>query len=443
MNHTDKKYTTYVQILKEELVPAMGCTEPIAIAYAAAKAREVLGTLPDSVEIGVSNNIIKNVKSVVVPNTGGMKGIEAAAAAGIVGGQADKQLEVISEISEEQKDEMQRFLMQVPMSVKTVDNGIIFDIIITLMHGEESAKVRISQYHTNITYVEKNGRVLFDLELETTEEQADEGENGGDAAAKTESEVGLADKSLLNLKDILEFAENCNLDDVKPILDIQIQYNTLISEEGLLGDYGANIGSTMLKTYGNDIKNRAAAKAAAGSDARMSGCELPVIINSGSGNQGITVSVPVIEYAKELQVSKEKLYRALVLSNLIAVHEKTGIGRLSAYCGAVSAGCAAGCGIAYLYGGGYEELAHTLVNSLAIVSGIICDGAKPSCAAKIASSVQAGIMGYHMYKNGQEFKAGDGIVNDGVEATIRNIGRLGRDGMRQTDKEIVKIMLNE
>lgn len=443
MNHTDKKYTTYVQILKEELVPAMGCTEPIAIAYAAAKAREVLGTLPDSVEIGVSNNIIKNVKSVVVPNTGGMKGIEAAAAAGIVGGQADKQLEVISEISEEQKDEMQRFLMQVPVSVKTVDNGIIFDIIITLMHGEESAKVRISQYHTNITYVEKNGRVLFDLELETTEEQADEGENGGDAAAKTESEVGLADKSLLNLKDILEFAENCNLDDVKPILDIQIQYNTLISEEGLLGDYGANIGSTMLKTYGNDIKNRAAAKAAAGSDARMSGCELPVIINSGSGNQGITVSVPVIEYAKELQVSKEKLYRALVLSNLIAVHEKTGIGRLSAYCGAVSAGCAAGCGIAYLYGGGYEELAHTLVNSLAIVSGIICDGAKPSCAAKIASSVQAGIMGYHMYKNGQEFKAGDGIVNDGVEATIRNIGRLGRDGMRQTDKEIVKIMLNE
>ena len=435
MECTDKKYTTYVQILKEELVPAMGCTEPIAIAYAAAKAKELLGTEADRVEIGVSNNIIKNVKSVVVPNTGGMKGIEAAAVAGIVGGRADKQLEVIADVSQEQKDEMRRFMETVPVTVEAIDNGIIFDIIIRLTGGQNSAKVRISQYHTNITYAEKNGSVLFDLDAENAE--------GGDTGTKQASEVGLADKTLLNLKDILEFAETCNLADIKPVLDVQIQYNTMISEEGLLGDYGANIGSTMLKTYGNDVKNRAVAKAAAGSDARMSGCELPVIINSGSGNQGITVSVPVIEYAKELNVPKEKLYRALALSNLIAVHEKTGIGRLSAYCGAVSAGCAAGCGIAYLYGGGYEELAHTLVNSLAIVSGIICDGAKPSCAAKIASSVQAGILGYYMYKNGQEFKAGDGIVNNGVEATIRNIGRLGRDGMRQTDQEIVKIMMNE
>ncbi|MDO5407398.1 MAG: L-serine ammonia-lyase, iron-sulfur-dependent, subunit alpha [Eubacteriales bacterium] len=442
MERTDKRYTTYVQILKEELVPAMGCTEPIAIAYAAAKAREVLGAEVDRVEIQVSDNIIKNVKSVIVPNTGGMKGIEAAAVAGIVGGRADKQLEVISEVTQEQKEEMRRFLNEVPVSMAAIDNGIIFDIIITLMHGEERAKVRISQYHTNITYVEKNGKVLYDLDAEMQAEGADRHSADSD---KTEEnrEVGLADKTLLNLKDILEFAETCDLADVKPILDVQIQYNTLISEEGLLGDYGANIGSTMLKTYGNDVKNRAVAKAAAGSDARMSGCELPVIINSGSGNQGITVSVPLIEYAKELNVPKEKLYRALVISNLIAVHEKTGIGRLSAYCGAVSAGCAAGCGIAYLYGGGYEEMAHTLVNSLAIVSGIICDGAKPSCAAKIASSVQAGILGYHMYKNGQEFKAGDGIVNNGVEATIRNIGRLGRDGMRQTDKEIVRIMMNE
>lgn len=256
-------------------------------------------------------------------------------------------------------------------------------------------------------------------------------------------EIGLADKTLLNMKDIIEFADTCHIEDVKAVLDMQIQYNSLIAEEGLLGDYGANIGSTFLKFYGYDVRNRAIAKAAAGSDARMSGCEMPVIINSGSGNQGITVSVPVIEYAKELSVSKEKLYRALVISNLIAVHEKTGIGRLSAYCGAVSAGCAAGCGIAYLQGGGYEELAHTLVNSLAIVSGIICDGAKPSCAAKIASSVEAGILGYHMYMNHQEFKCGDGIVKNGVEATIRNVGRLGRDGMRQTDKEIVKIMLDE
>lgn len=433
MERTDKKYMTYVQILKEELVPAMGCTEPIAIAYAAAKAREVLGAVPDRVEILVSNNIIKNVKSVIVPNTDGMKGIEAAAVAGIVGGQADKQLEVIAEVTQQQKAEMHTFLSQIPVTVAPVDNGVIFDIIVMLWHGEENAKVRISQYHTNITLVEKNGEVLFDPETEK-ESRIEAEEN---------KEVGLADKSLLNLKDILEFAETCDLEDVKSILDVQIHYNTLIAEEGLLGDYGANIGSTMLKVYGNDVKNRAVAKAAAGSDARMSGCEMPVIINSGSGNQGITVSVPVIEYAKELDVTKEKLYRALALSNLIAVHEKTGIGRLSAYCGAVSAGCAAGCGIAYLYGGGYEELAHTLVNSLAIVSGIICDGAKASCAAKIASSVQAGIMGYHMYCNHQEFKAGDGIVNNGVEATIKNIGRLGRDGMRQTDKEIVKIMMNE
>lgn len=431
MDRTDKRYTTYVQILKEELVPAMGCTEPIAIAYAAAKAKEVLGNVPDHVEIGVSDNIIKNVKSVIVPNTDGMKGIESAAAAGIIGGQADKQLEVISEVTQEQKDGMKQLLEQVPFKVAAVDNGEIFDIIITLYHEDDMVKVRICRYHTNICYVEKNGRVLFANDVQ------------GVSAENNHEEVGLADKSLLNLKDILEFANTCDLTDVKPVLDVQIQYNTQIAEEGLLGEYGANIGSTMLKTYGNDIKNRAVARAAAGSDARMSGCELPVIINSGSGNQGITVSVPVIEYAKELNVPKEKLYRALVISNLLAIHEKTGIGRLSAYCGAVSAGCAAGCGIAYLYGGGYEELAHTLVNSLAIVSGIICDGAKPSCAAKIASSVQAGILGYHMYMNGQEFKAGDGIVTNGVEATICNVSRLGREGMRQTDKEIVKIMLNE
>lgn len=430
MERTDNRYTTYVQILKEELVPAMGCTEPIAIAYAAAKAREVLGAEPDKVNIGVSDNIVKNVKSVVVPNTDGMKGIEAAAVAGIVGGQADLQLEVISQVTAQQKAEMRAFLEQVPVKVKQLDTGIIFDIIVTLFKGGDSATVRISQYHTNITYVEKNGTVLFAAEEQPA--GCSEGE---------QKETGLADKNLLNIQDIIEFADTCDLEDVKPILDVQIQYNTLISEEGLLGDYGANVGSTMLKAYGSNIENRAAAKAAAGSDARMSGCELPVIINSGSGNQGMTVSVPVIEYAKELNVPKEKLYRALVISNLIAVHEKAGIGRLSAYCGAVSAGCAAGCGIAYLYGGGYEAIAHTLVNSLAIVSGIICDGAKPSCAAKIASSVQAGIMGYHMYQNGQEFKAGDGIVSNGVEATIKNVGRLGRDGMRLTDKEIVKIMM--
>lgn len=432
MEKTSKLYQAYVQILKEELIPAMGCTEPIAIAYAAAKAREVLGQTPDMVKIGVSNNIIKNVKSVIVPNTGGMKGIEAAAVAGIVAGQADKALEVISEVTSEQKQEMRVFLDTVPVTVEAVDNGIIFDILIALYHGTESAVVRITHYHTNIVYIKKNSTVLLDRTAEET--AACGGENP--------AENGLTDKSLLTVADIFDFANTCDLEDVRPVLDIQIRYNTAISEEGLRGDYGANIGSTMLRFYGDNVRNRAIAKAAAGSDARMSGCELPVVINSGSGNQGITVSIPVIEYARSLGMSEEILYRALVLSNLIAIHEKSGIGRLSAYCGAVSAGCAAGCGIAYLQGADCKAISHTLVNALAIVSGIICDGAKPSCAAKIASSVEAGILGYHMYLNGQQFRSGDGIITKGVEATIRNVGRLGREGMRETDKEIVKIMMN-
>ena len=436
MERTSKTYQAYVQILKEELIPAMGCTEPIAIAYAAAKAREVLGCQPDKVEIGVSNNIIKNVKSVIVPNTDGMKGIEAAAAAGIVGGRADKALEVIADVTDEQKAGMRAFLQNTPVRVEAVDNGQIFDIIIRLYAGASSALVRIAQYHTNIVRIEKDGGLLLDKPVEETASAC-----GHEGPAPSES--GLTDKSLLTIADILDFADSCDLADIRPVLDTQIAYNTQISEEGLLGDYGANIGSTMLKFYGDDVRNRAIAKAAAGSDARMSGCELPVVINSGSGNQGITVSVPVIEYAKALAAPKERLYRALAVSNLIAIHEKSGIGRLSAYCGAVSAGCAAGCGIAYLQGADYKAIAHTLVNSLAIVSGIICDGAKPSCAAKIASSVEAGIMGYHMYLNGQQFRAGDGIVTKGVENTIRNVSQLGREGMRETDREIVKIMLQD
>lgn len=430
MDKTSKLYQAYCQILKEELIPAMGCTEPIAIAYAAAKAREVLGKEPDSVKIGVSYNIIKNVKSVVVPNTGGMKGIQSAAAAGIVAGQADKALEVISQVSDQQKQEITDFLNRINICVEPIDHGMIFDIVIRLCSGDESAVVRIAQYHTNIVYIEKNGQVLLDqtdtLNQPTTQEN---------------TEAGLTDRSLLTVNDIYEFANTCDVQDVKEVLDRQISYNTAISQEGLKHNWGANVGSTMLKYYGDDVRNRAIAKAAAGSDARMSGCEKPVIINSGSGNQGMTVSIPVIEYAKELNCSQEKLYRALTLSNLIAIHEKSGIGRLSAYCGAVSAGCAAGCGIAYLHGADHVGVAHTLVNALAIVSGIICDGAKPSCAAKIASSVEAGILGYHMYLNGQEFRGGDGIVKKGVENTIRNVSRLGREGMRETDKEIVNIMM--
>ncbi len=438
MNTEDIRYKTYVQILKEELMPAMGCTEPIALAYGAAKAREVLDAMPDRVEVWASYNIIKNVKSVIVPNTDGMKGIEAAVAAGIVAGNASKILEVISCVTASQKAGIKEFLKEVPVTVRAIDGTLTFDIVLVLHKGEDSVKLRIAQYHTNIILIEKNGEVI--LETETNRQL----ELGHEVEQESGNEGGLMDKGLLNLKDILEFADTLCVADVKDILDPQIQCNMAIAEEGLKNSYGANIGSTWLASYGNDVRNRAIAMAAAGSDARMSGCELPVVINSGSGNQGITVSVPVVVYARELGVPDEKLYRALTLANLISIHEKTGIGRLSAYCGAVSAGCASACGVAYLKGGGYEEIAHTLVNSVVIVSGMICDGAKPSCAGKIAASVMSGLLGYDMYKNdGQQFKSGDGIVNRNVEETIRNVGRLGREGMRETDREIVKMMIGE
>ena len=425
MKKENVKYGAYVQILKEELVPAMGCTEPIALAYAAAKAREVLGVKPDKVKIGASGSIIKNVKSVIVPNTDHLKGIPAAAAAGIIAGKPEKELEVIAEVSQEQIEEMKDFLKNTDISVEYVDNGITFDIIVTETKGESSATVRIANYHTNIVLIEKDGQVLFEEKVEG------------------EKEEGLTDRSLLNMKDILDFAETVDIEDVREVIGRQIRYNTAIAQEGLKGNYGANIGSVLLEMEGDNIRVRAKAMAAAGSDARMNGCELPVIINSGSGNQGMTCSLPVIEYAKELNSGEEKLYRALTLSNLVAIHQKTGIGRLSAYCGAVCAGAAAGAGIAYLHGGGYEEIAHTVVNALAIVSGIVCDGAKASCAAKIASSVEAGILGYNMYKCGQQFYAGDGIVTKGVDETIRNIGRLGKEGMRETNVEIIDIKVGE
>lgn len=425
MKRTDEKYQAYVQILKEELVPAMGCTEPIALAYAAAKAREVLGCLPDRVCIEASGSIIKNVKSVIVPNTDHLKGIPAAATAGIVAGKPEKELEVIAEVSKEDTRKMKEYLETTPITVEHVDHGITFEIIVTVYHNESYAKVRIANYHTNIVLIEKDGNVLYQIEVEG------------------EKEEGLTDRSLLNVEDILDFANTVEVEDVKETLDRQIAYNTAISEEGLRGDYGANIGSVLLATYGDDVRTRAKAAAAAGSDARMNGCELPVIINSGSGNQGMTASLPVIEYAKELKSSETELYRALTLSNLVTIHQKTGIGRLSAFCGAVSAGAGAGAGIAYLMGGTFEEIAHTIVNALAIVSGIVCDGAKASCAAKIASAVDAGILGYNMYKQGQQFYDGDGIVIKGVDATIRNVGRLGKDGMKGTNEEIIRIMVGE
>ncbi len=422
MERTGIQYQTYVQILKEELVPAMGCTEPIALAYCAAKAREVLGILPERCVVEASGNIVKNVKSVIVPNTGGLKGIEAAAAAGVVAGDAGRVLEVIAGVTQEQKVQIKEYMEKTQIQVKALETDELLDMIVTLYGDGSYAKVRIANYHTNIVLIEKDGEKLYEMGVMATEE------------------AQMADRSLLNVKDIYDFAKTVELEDVRELIGRQIEYNSAISREGLEHDWGANIGSVLIKAYGDDIRVRARAVAAAGSDARMSGCEMPVIINSGSGNQGMTASLPVIEYAKELKVSEEELYRALVLSNLVTIHQKTGIGRLSAYCGAVSAGCGAGCGIACLLGGDYAAIAHTLVNALAIVSGIICDGAKPSCAGKIAAAVDAGILGYQMYVNGQQFRGGDGIISKGVENTIRNVGRLGKEGMRETDKEIIQIM---
>jgi L-cysteine desulfidase len=424
MEKTTETYRAYIKILEEELVPAMGCTEPIAIAYGAAKGREVLGALPDEVLVEASGNIIKNVKSVVVPNTGGLHGIEAAAAAGVVAGQADLLLEVISQVTPEQQAEMRTYLKEHPVRVEFLDGELVFDIQITLRRGTDTVKVRIANYHTNIVHLEHNGQVLLDLPVEADDES------------------GLTDRTLLSMADIYDFAQTVDIADIKELLDRQIQCNMAISQEGLTHSYGANIGQVIrAASPADDLIAKAKSAAAAGSDARMGGCEMPVIINSGSGNQGMTASVPVIVYAQGTGASQEKLYRALALSNLITIHQKTRIGRLSAYCGAVSAGAAAGAGIAYLDGSGYEEIIHTVVNALAIVSGMICDGAKASCAGKIAAAIDAGVLGYRMYQQGQQFYGGDGILSHGVEKTLDNVGRLGKIGMRSTDKEILQIML--
>ena len=421
---TEKKKLAFISILKEELVDATGCTEPIAIAYAAARMTQILGQQPERVFIEVSGNIIKNVKSVVVPNTGGLKGIQAAAAAGIVAGEADRQLLVISRIPEARQSEISAYLEKVPMEVECMDTTRLLDIRLTGWAGRHRALVHIANNHSNIVREEKDEEILLDKPFSDSPED------------------NLTDKSILNVADILEFANTVDTSLVSQLLDHQIACNSAIAQEGLENSWGANIGSTLLSDYPNDIKVEAKAWAAAGSDARMSGCEKPVVILSGSGNQGITASVPVIRYAKHLGVSQEKLYRALLVSDLITIHQKVGIGRLSAYCGAVSAGVGAGAGIAYLLDGSYSALAHTIVNAVAILSGTICDGAKPSCAAKIAASVDAGILGYHMYRNNNEFKRGDGIVASNVENTIANVGILAKEGMQQTDRTILRIMVD-
>lgn len=422
MNKEDSLYSIYVQILKEELVMAMGCTEPIAISYACAKATQVLDHLPDRIVVKASGSIIKNVKSVIVPHTNGLKGIEVAAAAGALYGDADAKLEVLSSATREQIEELPEYVQNTNITVQHIEQGHVFDLEIHVYYEQEHASVRIVDTHTNIVQIEKNWQVIFE--------------------DKTTSLELKANHSALIMKQIWDFSQTVDIEDVKEILDRQIACNMAIANEGIHNSYGANIGHVILNMDSDCVKTRAKAYAAAGSDARMNGCELPVVINSGSGNQGITCCVPVVVYAKELDCTQKQLYRALVLSNLTAIYIKTGIGTLSAFCGAVSSGAAAGAGIAYLHNGTYKEIQHTIVNALAILSGTICDGAKASCAAKIASSVDAGIMGYYMYKNKQQFYAGDGIVAHSVDETIQNIGTLGSQGMLQTNDKIIEMMIS-
>ena len=412
----------YLDILREELVPATGCTEPIAIAYCAATLRELLGALPEQVDAAVSGNILKNVKSVVVPNTGGRKGIRPAIAAGMVAGDPSKGLQVISQLPEEKLPELEAFLKTTEIDVLCGESPCRLDIDLRAWGGEHSARARITNHHTNLVYLERDGEVLRELPVV-------------DAA-----EEHMTDKSCLNVEDILRFADTVPLEKVEDVLMRQVELNSAIAEEGLRGAWGAQIGRILMEDYGSDLKQQAKAYAAAGSDARMSGCELPVVILSGSGNQGITACMPVVTYARQIGATKEQLCRALIVSDLVTILQKSGIGRLSAYCGAISAGVGAGAGICYLLGGGYSAVAHTVVNAVAILSGTICDGAKPSCAAKIAAAVDAGIMGYRMYLHHREFRGGEGIVGCSVEDTIANVGRLAQQGMQQTDHTILRIM---
>ncbi|MEF2782801.1 L-serine ammonia-lyase, iron-sulfur-dependent, subunit alpha [Erysipelotrichaceae bacterium HCN-30851] len=422
MERHDVQYDAYIALLNKELVPAMGCTEPIAIAYAAAVATSYMEYPIEKVDIYASGNIIKNVKSVTVPNTGGRKGIQSAAAIGIVAGDASKGLEVIAHVNNEQIKMMEEFIKNTDIQIHHEQSNCALKVGIQVSGQGHSVYVCIQNEHSNIVCIKKDEELIFDHQSDKETQE-------------------LLDAMEFSMKSIYEFALMAEIEDVKEVLDRQMGYNYNIAEEGLKGNYGANIGSVLLSTYGNDVQTRARAYAAAGSDARMSGCELPVIICSGSGNQGITCSVPVIVYAKELGVNEEQLYRALLISNLTTLYQKKYIGRLSAFCGAVSAGVGAGAGISYLLGGDYDAICHTVVNALAIASGMICDGAKASCAAKIATAVDAGIMGCMMYRNGKQFYKGEGIVCKNIEETIMGVGHLARDGMKKTDDEIIRLMI--
>lgn len=425
-----KIYNEYVTILESELVPALGCTEPIALAYAAAKAKEVLGKMPDHITMRCSGNIIKNVKGVKVPNSGGMKGVEAAAVLGITGGDPSKALEVLEHVTDREIDEAEKLLKAGFCDCVLKDDvaNLYIEAYAVCKKTEKSeALVVIEDEHTNITHIEKDGQVLFHKEKK---EYCQEREK-------------TPDKSLLNLEDIITFANEVQITDVEKVLGRQIKYNTRIAEEGLRNPWGAQVGRVVLEEFGEDVKWRAVAKASAGSDARMSGCALPVIINSGSGNQGMTCSLPVIEFGKELKKSKEEIYRALCVSNLVALNQKKYIGSLSAYCGAVCAAAGAGAGITYLCGGTLEQIENTVVNTIADAGGIVCDGAKPSCAAKISTALQAAILSHKMAMRGLTFARGEGLVMDCPEDTIKAVGYVGRAGMKQTDVEILNLMIGK
>lgn len=425
MRLTENDYKSYLEILNAELIPAMGCTEPIAIAFAAARAQELLGEKAISAHVAASGNMIKNVKSVIVPNTNGMKGIEVACIAGLIAGDASKKLQVISQVTDAQKEEIRKLAATANFcTVSLYPSEIALYISVTLEGEHHKASVAIAQSHLNIILEELDGNVLKEVKL-------------------SENSTEESGSSSMSVEGIYEYAETVDLNDVHSLIETQLMYNTAIAQEGLKNNWGANVGKVLLAQDPSSVRQRAKAFAAAGSDARMNGCELPVVINSGSGNQGITISMPIYVYAQEWKVSEEKLYRALVLANLLGIYQKAHIGRLSAYCGAISAGCASAAGICYLGGGDLEAISHVLVNGLAIASGVICDGAKSSCAGKIAIAVETGLLAWEMYQQDQQFCGGDGIVRKGVENTIVNIGRLGKDGMKHTDIEILNMMIGK
>lgn len=421
-------YENYINILKEQLVPALGCTEPIAIAYAGAKAREVLGEFPQKVVVKCSGNIIKNVKGVTVPNSGGLKGIDTAALLGIIGGKADMQLEVLESVTDEDRMYLRELLQKDICTCDLVPGTDNLYIDITVYFDNHSAQVVISDSHTNIIKIVKDDTVIYDKV---------------NKIAHVENSAP-ADKSLLNVKDIIEFANTVNIDDIKPILERQVKCNMAIASEGIKNKYEANVGRNLLALYGEDILPiKARAMASAASEARMSGCSLPVVINSGSGNQGITTCVPLVVYAQYYNILEEKMYRALAVSNLLAIHQKKYIGNLSAFCGAVSASYACGAAITYMLGGNFNQIASTIINTLGNTCGIICDGAKPSCAAKISSSLDAALLAHTMSMKGDGFKSGEGIVKDDLEKTIRAVGYIGKEGMKSTDIEVLNIMIDK